>query len=53
MITLTDGITKKGQCGVLVGRGWQESSQGTNVKSDRKFENPLRKIKEHKGNSKF
>lgn len=31
-------------------RGWQDSNQGTSAKSDGKFENPLRKLKEHKEN---
>lgn len=53
MTRLTDAVTKKGPGGVLVRRGWQESSQGTNAKSERKFENPLRKLKEHGGNSNF
>lgn len=53
MIRLTDGITKKRPCGVLAGRGWQESSQGTTAKTDRKFENLLRKLKELKGKYKL
>lgn len=55
-VKLIDGITKKGPLGVLVvypNRGQQDSSQGTTAKSDGKFENPLRKLKEHEGNYKL
>lgn len=55
-IRLIDWKNKKGPLGVLVGypnRGWQDSNQGTSAKADRKFENPLRKLKEHKGNYKL
>lgn len=47
---------EKGHWGVSVmypNRGWCNSRQGTTAKSDGKFENPLRKLKEHKGNYKL
>lgn len=53
---LTDSITKIGPLGVSVvhpNGGWQQSSHGTSAKSDRKFENPLRKLKEYEGNYKL
>lgn len=55
-IRLIDGITKKGPLGVLavyLNRGRQDSSRGTTAKSEGKFENPLRKLKEHEGNYKL
>lgn len=55
-IRLIDSITKIGPLGVSVvhpNGGWQESSQGTTAKSDRKSENPLRKLKEYEGNYKL
>lgn len=55
-VRLIVSITKIGPLGVSVvhpNGGWQESSQDTTAKSDRKFENPLRKLKEYEGNYKL
>lgn len=55
-IRLIDSITKIGPLGVSVVRpngGWKESSQDTTAKSDRKFENPLRKLKGYERNYKL